>query len=74
MPAPPDSPPAGDQLGAGLSVTDALRLLDDPQAAAVWGRGAGLVDPESAHRSRGGRAYNRWLIKRLAGPETRLPF
>ena len=75
MPAPPDSPPAGDQSGGGLSVTDALRLLDDPQAAAVWGRGAGLVDPESAHRSLVGLAAHGLtldLVAALAAALTRL--
>jgi glutamate-ammonia-ligase adenylyltransferase len=28
-----------------------LRLLDDPQAAAAWGREAGLDDPPAAHRA-----------------------
>lgn len=51
MPSQPGSPSAQNQSAAGLSVADAIRLLDDPQAAAAWGRAAGLADPDAAHRT-----------------------
>ncbi len=34
-----------------LEPAEVVRLLDDPAAAAAWGRAAGLSDPEAAHRS-----------------------
>lgn len=33
-----------------FSPSDAQRLIDDPAAAAAWGRSAGLADPASGHR------------------------
>jgi glutamate-ammonia-ligase adenylyltransferase len=39
------------QSVADGSGADVVRLLDDPAAAAAWGRSVGLVDPESAHRA-----------------------
>ena len=44
-------PPPGSRSVAGGAGTDVIRLLDDPVAAAAWGRAAGLVDPDAAHRA-----------------------
>ncbi|MFM7035121.1 MAG: bifunctional [glutamate--ammonia ligase]-adenylyl-L-tyrosine phosphorylase/[glutamate--ammonia-ligase] adenylyltransferase [Planctomycetia bacterium] len=38
-------------MGFALIPADAKRLIDDPAAAAAWGREVGLADPTIAHRA-----------------------
>jgi glutamate-ammonia-ligase adenylyltransferase len=44
-----------------------VRLLDDPLAAAEWGRGAGLTEPEAAHRALLGLSAHGLTLDLLAG-------
>jgi glutamate-ammonia-ligase adenylyltransferase len=55
-----------------LSATDAQRLIDDPAAAAAWGRDAGLSDPTIAHRAIVGLALRGITFDLIAALATRL--
>ena len=49
-----------------LEPAEVVRLLDDPAAAAAWGRAAGLAEPEAAHRSLVGLAAHGLTLDLLA--------
>jgi glutamate-ammonia-ligase adenylyltransferase len=53
-------------------VTAVRQLLDDPQAAAAWGRAAGLADPQGAHRGLVGLAGHGLPLDLLAAVWARL--
>jgi len=48
------------------SITEMERLLDEPAAAAAWGRRAGLADPAAAHRALCGLAAHGLTLDLLA--------
>jgi sugar phosphate isomerase/epimerase len=48
------------------SIAEMERLLDEPTAAAEWGRRAGLADPQSAHRALCGLAAHGLTLDLLA--------
>jgi glutamate-ammonia-ligase adenylyltransferase len=48
------------------SIAEMERLLDEPTAAAEWGRRAGLADPDQAHRSLCGLAAHGLTLDLLA--------
>jgi len=48
------------------SIAEMERLLDEPTAAAEWGRRAGLADPQSAHRAICGLAAHGLTLDLLA--------
>ncbi|MEI8070802.1 MAG: bifunctional [glutamate--ammonia ligase]-adenylyl-L-tyrosine phosphorylase/[glutamate--ammonia-ligase] adenylyltransferase [Planctomycetota bacterium] len=63
------------QTGSELSTSDMEQLLDDPAAAAKWGRLAGLLDPQAAHRTLVGLSAHGLTLDLLAflcGQLTRL--
>lgn len=55
-----------------LAASDARRLIDDPAAAAAWGRDAGLGDPAIAHRALAGLAAQGLTFDLIATLATRL--
>ncbi|MFN5755446.1 MAG: bifunctional [glutamate--ammonia ligase]-adenylyl-L-tyrosine phosphorylase/[glutamate--ammonia-ligase] adenylyltransferase, partial [Planctomycetia bacterium] len=55
-----------------LEPADVVRLLDDPAAAAAWGRAAGLSDAEAAHRSLVGLSAHGLTLDLLASLATAL--
>ena len=65
----PDGPGRAAAAGVSIpadSIPDVQRLLDDPGAAADWGRTAGLADPQIAHRALCGLAAHGLTLDLLA--------
>ena len=63
---------AGSESGATLDAAAVRRWLDDPDAAAAWGRAAGLADPQAAHRALIGLAGHGLTFDLLAALAARL--